>query len=46
MRKVVVKGGQDELISRTPGRKGSETGRSLGALIVGASRLELLTPCL
>ena len=46
MRKVVVKGGQNDLISRTPGPKGSETGLSLGSLIVGASRLELLTPCL
>jgi hypothetical protein len=46
MRKVVVKGGQNELMSRTPGCKDSETEPSLGALIVGASRLELLTPCL
>jgi hypothetical protein len=46
MRKVVVKGGQNELMSQTPGLQRFRNWPSLGALIVGASRLELLTPCL
>ena len=46
MTKVVINGGQTEPICRPLVLTCSETGLSLGALRVGASRLELLTPCL
>ncbi len=46
MRKVVVNGGQTEPIGGPLVLMCSETDLSLGTLRVGASRLELLTPCL
>jgi hypothetical protein len=46
MTKGVRKGVRTRPISRDRCGVGSETGFSLGVLGVGASRLELLTPCL